>query len=118
MSKKEDDKRYYEKNKEKLIAKNSKLTIERNYNKRNTECRYSMQEVEWWSRYQSQNGNCAICGEPMLPHGRGKDVAYVDHNHETGEVRGLIHSKCNLIIGHAEDDPQLLRLAAEYLERN
>lgn len=55
---------------------------------------------------------CIICGEPN--HG-GNSFA-VDHNHETGDVRGGLCMNCNIGIGQFQDDPELLRLAALYLE--
>jgi Autographiviridae endonuclease VII len=65
---------------------------------------------------QAQGGLCAACGRP--PRGRGKNlVLHVDHCHETGRVRGLLCSKCNLAMGNADDDPALLRALADYLER-
>lgn len=40
----------------------------------------------------------------------------VDHNHVTGKIRGLICNPCNLAIGNAEDSPDRLRAMANYLE--
>lgn len=40
-----------------------------------------------------QAGNCAICGKPVdlaLP-----KEGVVDHNHDTGEIRGVLHRSCN-----------------------
>jgi len=56
-----------------------------------------------------QDGRCAIC--------RIEGRLSVDHNHATGEVRGLLCATCNFMIGHGKDDPGLLRAAAAYLER-
>jgi hypothetical protein len=66
---------------------------------------------------------CALCGEPFNEKIRAL-IACIDHDHTCHRVgtsckkcrRGLIHSKCNLILGHAKDNSELLRKAADYLE--
>jgi hypothetical protein len=40
----------------------------------------------------------------------------VDHCHATGKIRGILCRKCNLALGHADDNPQTLRALADYLE--
>lgn len=42
----------------------------------------------------------------------------MDHDHETGQVRGLLCRNCNLNNGIFQDSPTLLRNAAEYIERS
>ncbi len=54
---------------------------------------------------------CEGCGEPFTD-----DRPRVDHNHRTGRIRGLLCNPCNLIAGHAKDDPGRLRALADYLE--
>jgi hypothetical protein len=64
-----------------------------------------------------QNGVCAICRRAN----RGKfskNPLGVDHCHKTGRVRGLLCHQCNFAIGHAGDDPMVLRAAADYLEKH
>jgi hypothetical protein len=66
---------------------------------------------------------CAVCSEPFDMGDRNL-IPCIDHNHKCCKIgtsctrcrRGLIHSKCNLILGHADDSPLLLRQAAHYLE--
>jgi len=59
-----------------------------------------------------QQGRCAICGN--VP--RTKRLA-VEHDHKTGEVRGLCCKRCNRdLLGAAHDDVELLRRAIKYLE--
>jgi hypothetical protein len=67
------------------------------------------QYSEMWT---AQRGLCAICHrvEPR----EGYALA-VDHDHTTGEVRGLLCSHCNRGIGWLSDDPELLRSAIGYL---
>lgn len=68
----------------------------------------------------SQNGGCAICGgqERRADPRTGQAYALaVDHDHETGRVRGLLCSNCNRALGWLNDDPDRLRSAASYLER-
>jgi len=40
----------------------------------------------------------------------------VDHCHKEGFIRGVLCSRCNLILGQVADDPKLLRRLADYLE--
>jgi len=66
-----------------------------------------------------QNGVCAICSEPekRRDHRTKKPRALaVDHNHDTGEIRGLLCTDCNTGLGLLQDDPELLKLALSYLE--
>jgi len=64
-----------------------------------------------------QDGLCAICRRPesSLFKGTIRRLA-VDHDHETGDVRGLLCGQCNNGLGRFDDDPLRLRAAAEYLE--
>ena len=62
-----------------------------------------------------QNSRCAICGrhQEELP----KRMA-VDHNHDTGKVRGLLCGNCNTGIGNLRDSIDMLRKAIDYLEKH
>jgi hypothetical protein len=59
-----------------------------------------------------QGGRCAICGAMLL---LGSHT-HVDHDHDTGQVRGLLCVNCNNGLGQFRDRPELLRAAATYLE--
>lgn len=69
--------------------------------------------------YEEQGGRCAICEHPGLMFGQGtkRETLPLDHDHLTGEIRGLLCIKCNRGLGLFNDDPELLREAASYLER-
>lgn len=67
----------------------------------------------------AQKGKCAICGRNgNIPHSNGKpQYMAVDHDHETGELRGLLCSPCNLGLGLFQDNDEFLTNAARYLAR-
>lgn len=68
---------------------------------------------------ESQNHNCAICGNPETLRIRGKLVRLaVDHKPGTRHVRGLLCSKCNRGLGLFCDNPEILKLAAKYLQNH
>ena len=60
-----------------------------------------------------QNGVCAICGG-----NRGPNALALDHDHTTGDVRGLLCRPCNLGLGHFADNPEWLRKAADFIDTN
>lgn len=62
---------------------------------------------------EEQGGNCAICHEPP-PEDKHYDL-FIDHDHGTGKVRGLLCLHCNTVLGMAGDDPDRLRAAIAYL---
>ncbi len=67
----------------------------------------------------TQNGCCAICEQAERGMRGGKLKAMpVDHDHITNEVRGLLCSNCNLILGHAGDSEEILLKAIAYLRRH
>lgn len=58
---------------------------------------------------------CEACGLEEDKNGR---KFCIDHDHSTGLVRGLLCGGCNSALGHAFDDPSILRQLADYLERS
>lgn len=60
---------------------------------------------------EDQQGLCAICKRPP----RAGTGLVLDHCHDSGKLRGLLCSSCNLAIGLLQDDPDQLDAAAQYL---
>jgi ribosomal protein S14 len=59
---------------------------------------------------------CAICLQPETVLRKNKALPLVvDHDHKTGVIRELLCSQCNKGVGQFNDDPILMRKAAEYL---
>ncbi len=69
---------------------------------------------------KSQKGICKICKQPETAKDRNGDIRRlcVDHNHETDRIRGLLCDKCNVMLGRAEDNPEILKQAIKYLEES
>lgn len=72
--------------------------------------KYGLTEHSYESLKKAQNGVCAICGKAD----KIKMLA-VDHDHKSGQVRGLLCSKCNIGLGCFKDNIKLLVGAVDYL---
>ena len=70
---------------------------------------FGLSEAEYWRMDAEQGGRCAICGNPETPR------LFVDHDHESDEVRGLLCRACNAALGLFRDNPALLESARTYL---
>lgn len=58
---------------------------------------------------------CDVCGEPG--NYGGKPRICFDHCHAQGGFRGWLCDRCNMVLGKAKDDADLLRRLADYLEK-
>jgi hypothetical protein len=70
--------------------------------------RYGVGADEFDELVRQQGGICLICGRP--------DPEHVDHDHDTGEVRGILCFNCNGGLGQFRDSIDALLAAAEYLD--
>jgi hypothetical protein len=71
--------------------------------------------------YDAQNRKCAICDTPFVDaclNGRVPSEAKLDHDHDTGQIRGVLCDKCNRGLGFFKDDPNRLRAAMAYLKKD
>lgn len=73
---------------------------------------YGITMEQYDSMYAAQRGCCAICLTHQSETGR---ALHVDHDHETGAIRGLLCNGCNTGIGNLREDIQVLTAAIEYL---
>lgn len=92
----------------KTCLKNSKEYRVRVYKRK-----YNITTDDYDQMLAEQNGSCKIYGRIEIDN--GKHFA-VDHNHETGEIRGLLCCKCNQALGLLNDDSELLSKASLYLK--
>lgn len=90
-----------------------------NGRKQQLKFKFGITPEQYWEMHAAQGGVCAICGQPetRVRNGRVCDLV-VDHDHTTGAIRQLLCSKCNTGIGWFRDDPELLRVAALYVQNH
>lgn len=74
---------------------------------------------EYEEKWQQQNGVCAICSQPEKGTRNGK-VRWlnVDHDHFTGEVRGLLCTNCNVAVGMLYEKKDVINKVVDYLEEH
>jgi len=95
-------KEWYQNNKEKV--KNSHYKY-----------KFGISSEEYNSKLLKQNFCCAICGKHTTDN---KRRLVVDHCHATKKVRDLLCDNCNVLLGHAKDDIEILQKAISYLKEH
>lgn len=75
---------------------------------------YKLTLKEYNVLYDKQKGCCAVCGKHQSEIIR---PLFVDHNHETKKIRGLLCGQCNFGLGQFNDSSKLLGKAQRYLLR-
>lgn len=78
--------------------------------------KYKITVEEYKELFEKQKGCCAICLQPgVFRLYTGTKGLGIDHCHVTGRVRGLLCRQCNVLLGYARDNPEILQRAAKYL---
>lgn len=103
--------------------RNKQLSLRKEHNKdRRFQRKYGISLEEYRFLYTSQGGVCAIChrAETATTNSRGVIAPRplsVDHDHDTGKVRGLLCHRCNIALGFLTTRA-LLKSAYQYLGRS
>ena len=67
---------------------------------------------------EEQDGLCAICKQPpktrKVKGGTAKRLC-IDHDHKTGKIRSLLCANCNLVLGHLENNYELIPIMLQYI---
>lgn len=71
--------------------------------------RYGITTEQYDELMEAQGGLCCICGEPAKA---------VDHNHDTGVVRGILCTNCNAGLGLFKESITILRGAMAYVRKH
>lgn len=90
-------------------------SVYRIHNTRNSDRRlfstYGLTRDELDRMIERQQNQCLICKTLLTrPH--------IDHDHQTGEIRGVLCSSCNTGLGMFSDNAEFLQSAIEYLSRS
>ena len=69
-----------------------------------------------------QDNKCLRCGKPFEGVGYEQNAPVVDHDHsypkgDPDSIRGIIHSRCNFMIGQHKDSIEELELSVDYLKK-
>src|SRR5216684_2309862 len=97
------------------LPRPNRLTCQRCIDNANERSRFYAAVVnrEQFDRaYRQQDGHCKVCGSLLEKFGRN---THTDHDHATGQFRGLLCSLCNLGLGYFRDNPEILKNAIKYL---
>lgn len=107
----------YEANKEAILDQQKEFYKNNKDEKRknNYKAQYGIILEDYNEMFVNQNGCCKICGRHQSEF---KKTLCVDHCHTTGKVRGLLCSNCNIVLGQAKDDIEILKSAIKYLEES
>lgn len=104
--------RWQDENKERLRASRQRQYMKHREERRAEQLRikYGITVDEYNEMLDSQGGKCKICG------GDGRLV--IDHDHDTGRIRGLLCSNCNSALGLVGENPKIFRGMIVYLEES
>ena len=76
--------------------------------------RYGLSIESWQDMVDAQQGCCALCDTYAIDPKKLK----IDHNHETGQVRGLLCNNCNAGLGMFDENPYKLQKAINYINKH
>jgi hypothetical protein len=111
------DTNYYQINKE-ILSKKAKEYRKNNIIREKERARinqikfYGITPEDYNKMFEEQNGCCCICNKHQS---NFKKSLSIDHNHQTGKVRGLLCHHCNVGLGHFKDNIESLNSALDYL---
>lgn len=80
--------------------------------------RFGITIEEYEARREEQRLAGDLCGLCKKPLSNVDSTPNLDHDHDTMQLRDFLHRSCNMALGLLKDDPEVCRLAAEYLERH
>ncbi len=92
----------------------SKEEVRRRDRARQRRRAYAISDEFYEDMKARQNNCCDICGKHAS---ENKQALAIDHCHDTGKIRGLLCSTCNLALGYLNDNINLFANAIKYLNK-
>lgn len=102
---------YYQRNKERYANQPSRSPEARR--NQHLKATYGISSAEFDALLEQQGGHCALC-----PNVAKRSALHVDHDHATGQVRGLLCGGCNRVLGFIEARPGWTEAAHAYLKES
>lgn len=111
-------KKYFQKNKDKIYnrRKNNPINIEKRQ-QYYIKSRYGISLEQYKQMLIDKNYCCDICGYKQPPNATKMQKLYIDHDHKTKRIRGLICSNCNAALGYLRDNIAVVEQASKYLKK-
>lgn len=78
--------------------------------------RYNLTEADVFALLEKQDNKCAVCGISIAYGGVAAVKPHIDHNHKTGDVRGILCMQCNIAAGHVKDCHKTAHKLMKYLK--
>lgn len=78
---------------------------------------YNIDSSKFTELMESQEDSCLICLK-LLNYSSKARTPHIDHNHKTGQVRGMLCGSCNLAIGFMRDNVTIAKSVTRFLENN
>lgn len=106
---------YYKKNKSEINDKN-RLRYAKNKEAAaayHRQTKYNVTTEQFNAMLSEQQNKCCICHKSFQD--LSQKARHIDHNHKTGQVRGILCTNCNTLLGHAKDSINILNSAINYL---
>lgn len=76
--------------------------------------RYGISPEQYMQIWEAQGGKCKICGKEP----KEGEYLHIDHDKQTGEIRGLLCGKCNRGLGMFDEETKNLVKAIKYIKEN
>lgn len=111
--------RQYERRRDPVVAELVNANARKNYNPtvrrfHRMKSLYGLTQEAFMDLWDKQSGECAVCRSELEM--TGKRGAQVDHDHESGRVRGLLCGNCNIALGHLKESVERIHGLLAYVE--